>query len=113
YAEDLDLCLRAKGKGYGSWLVPRALAEHKVSISTGVAGSNLMTPYRAFFYGRNMLMMVHKRKTGLSFVTCFLGQTLILLPYYFILMGVQKAKGAFRQYVRGYIQALKHIVRSP
>jgi len=112
YAEDLDLCLKAKSRGYGSWLIPGALAEHKVSISTGVAGSNLMTPYRAYYYSRNMLMLVHKRKTGMSFITCFLGQTFILLPYYFILICMQKSKGAFRQYARGYVQALKIIVRS-
>lgn len=112
YAEDLDLCLRAKEKGFSSWLVPGALAEHKVSLSTGVAGSNLMTPYRAYYYGRNMLMMVHKRKQGMAFITCFLGQTFILLPYYFMLMGMQPTKGAFRQYARGYVQALKNIARS-
>ncbi|HSV42166.1 MAG TPA: glycosyltransferase family 2 protein, partial [Methanomassiliicoccales archaeon] len=67
YAEDLDLCLRAKEKGYGSWLVPKATAEHKVSLSTGVVGTNLMTPYRSFYYGRNLLMMVRKRMRGIRF----------------------------------------------
>lgn len=106
YTEDLDFCLRAKEGGYGVWLVPGAVAEHKVSISTGVSGSNLMTPYRSYYYARNMLMMVRKRKSGLRFVTCFIGQTFILLPYYFFLMGIQKTKGSFRQYLRGYAHAV-------
>ncbi|HUT27941.1 MAG TPA: glycosyltransferase family 2 protein [Methanomassiliicoccales archaeon] len=110
YAEDLEFCLRAEEKGYESWLVPRAIAEHKVSISTGVAGSNLMTPYRAYFYGRNMLMLVQKRKSGLSLLTCFFGQTLILIPYYFMIIAIQGARRSFRRYVKGYIHALMRMV---
>ncbi len=110
YTEDLDFCLRAKEGGYGVWLVPGAVAEHKVSISTGVSGSNLMTPYRSYFYARNMLMMVRKRKNGFRFLTCFMGQTFILIPYYFFLIGVQRTRGSFRQYLRGYAHAVIGIV---
>lgn len=111
YTEDLDFCLRAKEGGYGVWLVPGAVAEHKVSISTGVSGSNLMTPYRSYYYARNMLMMVRKRKGGFRFLTCFMGQTFILIPYYFFLMGVQRTIGSFRHYLRGYAHALIGILR--
>ncbi len=110
YTEDLDFCLRAQDAGVTTWLVPKAVAEHKVSLSTGVAGSNLMTPYRSYYYGRNMLLMVYKRKRGLSFITCFLGQTIILIPYYLMLMGVQGTRRSFRQYMRGYFHALKGMV---
>lgn len=106
YTEDLDFCLRAEEHGYGIWLVPEAKAEHKVSLSTGVSGSNLMTPYRSYYYARNMLMMVWKRKKGIRFVTCFMGQTIILLPYYFFLIGIQRIKGSFQQYLRGYTDAV-------
>ncbi len=112
YAEDLDLCLRAKENGYGSWLMPKATAEHKVSLSTGVVGTNLMTEYRSYYYGRNMLLMVRKRMKGARFATGFLGQTMILLPYYFMLISMQKARGSFRKYLRGYVHALIWIVRS-
>jgi len=112
YAEDLDLCLRAKEKGYVSRLVPKATAEHKVSLSTGVVGTNLMTPYRSYYYGRNMLMMVRKRMKGVRFITGFLGQTLILLPYYFMLISMQKARGSYVQYLKGYSQAIIWMVRS-
>lgn len=111
YAEDLDFCLRAKESGYEVWLVPSAVSEHKVSTSTGVAGSNLMTPYRSYFYARNMLMMVRKRKKGFRFMTCFMGQTFILIPYYFLLMGIQRTKGSFRQYLRGYAHAVIGIIK--
>jgi GT2 family glycosyltransferase len=111
YAEDLDLCLRAKEKGYSSWLVPKATAEHKVSLSTGVVGTNLMTPYRSYYYGRNMLMVVRKRMRGVRFVTGFLGQTLILLPYYFMLISMQRSQGSFGKYLKGYAQAMIWMVR--
>ncbi len=111
YVEDLDFCLRAMERGYRSFLIPSAMAEHKVSVSTGLSGSNLMTPYRAYYYGRNMAMMVYKRKRGLALITCFLGQTVILLPYYFMLMNLEGSKGSFKHYVRGYVQALKQMVR--
>ncbi|NLX46882.1 MAG: glycosyltransferase family 2 protein [Euryarchaeota archaeon] len=111
YAEDLDFCLRAKEMGYGVWLVPRAVAGHKVSLSTGVAGSNLMTPYRSYYYARNMLIMVRKRMKGARFVTGFMGQTFILLPYYFMLMGVQRTRGSFRQYLKGYFHALEGMIK--
>jgi|WetSurMetagenome_2_1015567.scaffolds.fasta_scaffold19559_3 GT2 family glycosyltransferase len=111
YAEDLDLCLRAKEKKYESWLVPFAMAEHKVSLTTGIAGSNLMTPFRAYYYGRNMLMMIYKRKRGLQFITCFLGQTLVMLPYYFLLMGLQGTQGSFRHYMKGYNDAMRWMVK--
>ncbi|MHC1710281.1 MAG: glycosyltransferase family 2 protein [Methanomassiliicoccales archaeon] len=112
YAEDLDLCLRAKEKGYSSWLVPKATAEHKVSLSTGVVGTNLMTPYRSYYYGRNMLMMVRKRMRGARFITGFLGQTLILLPYYFMLISMQRSRGSFAQYLKGYAHAMIWTVRN-
>lgn len=112
YAEDLDLCLRAKEKGFSSWLVPQATAEHKVSLSTGVVGTNLMTPYRSYYYGRNMLIVVRKRMKGGRFVTGFLGQTLILLPYYFMLIKMQKSHGSFSKYLKGYAHALVWMVRS-
>jgi len=112
YAEDLDLCLRAKEKGYCSWLVPKATAEHKVSLSTGVVGTNLMTPYRSYYYGRNMLVMVRKRMRGGRFITGFVGQTFILLPYYFLLISMQKARGSFLQYLKGYAHAVVWMVRS-
>ncbi len=50
-----------------------------VAVHRG-GGHHLMTPYRSYYYGRNMLMMVRKRMSGLRFATGFLGQTMILLP---------------------------------
>jgi GT2 family glycosyltransferase len=110
YAEDLEFCLRAWENGNESWYVPTAVAEHKVSMSTGAGGSNAMTPYRAYYYARNMMLVLRKRKKGVALLTGLLGQTFILIPYYLLLMGSQGRSCSFRHYLRGYIQALKGMV---
>jgi GT2 family glycosyltransferase len=110
YMEDLDLCLRARDQGYESWSVPKVTAEHQVSLSTGIAGSNRMTSFRSYYYGRNMLLLTYKRRKGLRALPGLYGQTLVLIPYYFMLIAIQGTKGAFRQYMRGYLHALRTVV---
>ena len=80
YGEDIDFCIRAKDRGYGSWYAPNTIVYHKVSLSTGIGGSNVMTPFRSYYYGRNMLLLVKKRERGVSRVSCAMGQTFILVP---------------------------------
>lgn len=111
YGEDIDFCFRAKDRGFSSWYTPDTIVYHKVSLSSGVGGSNIMTPFRAYYYGRNMLLLVKKRKHGLSRLSCAMGQTFVLVPYYFLTISTQRSKGAFRSYLRGYLDALKLVIR--
>lgn len=110
YGEDIDFCIRAQDRGFGSWYIPNTIVYHKVSLSTGIGGSNIMTPFRSYYYSRNMLLLVNKRKRGVSRVSCAMGQTFILVPYYFLIISAQRSKGAFRSYLRGYLDALKLVV---
>jgi GT2 family glycosyltransferase len=110
YGEDIDFCIRAKDRGYSSWYTPYTIVYHKVSLSSGIGGSNTMTPFRSYYYGRNMLLLVKKRKRGVSRVSCVMGQTFLLVPYYFFVISAQRSKGAFRSYLRGYFDALKLVV---
>lgn len=110
YAEDLDLCLRAAERGYESWYIPSSVVYHEVSSSTGIAGSNLMTPLRAYHYARNMFLLISKRIKGGKFITCIIGQFAISFPYYFCLIAMQKMKGAHLAYVRGMVDGLRFIV---
>ena len=112
YGEDIDFCIRAKDNGFISLYTPDTIVYHKVSLSTGVGGSNIMTPFRSYYYGRNMLLLVKKRKHGASRVSCAMGQTFILVPYYFFLISAQKSKGAFRSYLRGYLDAVLLVIRN-
>lgn len=112
YGEDIDFCIRAREKGFSSWYTPNTIVYHKVSLSTGISGSNVMTPFRSYYYGRNMLLLVKKRMHGVTRISCAMGQTFILVPYYFLIISTQKSKGAFRSYIRGYLDALKLVVRN-
>ena len=110
YAEDLDFCLRAKERGIASWVIPSVAAEHKVSISTGVAGSNIMTPYRSYFCARNIPILLGKRMKGPRLLTCLIGQIIIRIPYYFMLISIQGEKGALRQFLKGYADGLMFFI---
>lgn len=101
YMEDLDLCLRARRSGYQCWYIPEAIAYHKVSSSSGVGGSNIMTPLRSYYYARNMLLLVHRMGSESGAMTRYLGQFLVRLPYYAFLISSQRVKGGLTAYLRG------------
>jgi GT2 family glycosyltransferase len=110
YSEDLDFCLRARRSGYGSWYVPTAVVFHKVSMSAGQGGSNYMTQYRCYYYARNSLLVMAQNQSGLKLVTSFAGQVFILLPYYFMLISLQRSPGGFKKYVGGLLKGMKMLV---
>ncbi len=107
YAEDIEYALRAREAGALSLYVPSALVRHKVSSSSGVPGSNVMTPRRSYLYARNMILLVLKRVPWPERFTCFLGQFAISLPYYSGMIAMQKARGGLRAYCGGILSALK------
>jgi GT2 family glycosyltransferase len=110
YAEDIEYCFRARDVGFCSLYVPSALVRHKVSSTSGVPGSNVMTPQRSYYYARNMILLVLKRIHWPSRFSCFLGQFLISLPYYSGTIAMQKVKGGLRAYYRGIWSGLKWAV---
>ncbi len=110
YAEDTEYCFRARAAGYRSLYVPSALVRHKVSSTSGVPGSNIMTPQRSYYYARNMLLLVLKRVPCPERFSCFLGQFLISLPYYSGTIAMQRVDGALRAYYRGIWSGLKWAV---
>jgi len=76
YFEDAEFCLRAGQAGIRCALVPRPLVRHKVSASAGQRGSNRLTPDRAYYFGRNPLLMARRLaprgwplRGGLGFLT--------------------------------------------
>ncbi len=109
YVEDLDFCLRARDSGYRCIYVPSAVAHHKVSASMGRRGTNVMTPLRARLYARNMMILAFKRDTWRILPT-FIGQLIIRLPYYFLLISLQNVEGALRSYLGGLVEGLNSVV---
>lgn len=55
YSEDAEYCARVQKSGYKIWYVPTAKIYHKISASSGGAGSKLSQYYRA----RNELYLVY------------------------------------------------------
>lgn len=84
YFEDVFFCQKVREKGYICSLLPKPLARHAVSTSTGTAGSNVMSPLRAYYFARNPLIYIQKEIHGIRKLTNYFGQCFIRFPYYTI-----------------------------
>lgn len=56
YAEDVDLCMKAKELGYSLYLQPRSIVFHKVSLGTGGEFNTL----REYYFTRNGFVMISR-----------------------------------------------------
>ena len=56
YAEEVDLCVRARKKGYRNYYVPKSIVYHKVSISSGESSG----PVFDYYNTRNFLYLIWK-----------------------------------------------------
>lgn len=77
YAEDVDLCLRAKGMGINSIFVPKAKIYHKVSASIG--GEFSLIKMKRKLYSTKKLMRKH-----CSTYEMFIGYFLYLIRIFFL-----------------------------
>jgi hypothetical protein len=110
YAEDLDFCLEAGAVGWESWYIPSSVGYHKVSASSGVKGSNTMTPMRSYYYARNMMVVVHRLPWKEKRFTRLLGQFLVRFPYYTMQITLQGVRGGLRAYAKGLVDGLRWIL---
>jgi GT2 family glycosyltransferase len=110
YAEDIEYCLRARDSRSMSLFVPSAMVRHKVSSTSGIPGSNVMTPRRSYYFARNMILLVLKRVHWPERFSCFLGQFMISLPYYSGTIALQRVRGGLGAYFRGMWSGLKWAV---
>ena len=94
YAEDLEWCLRIEAAGFAIVYVPDARVRHRVSASSGGAGS----PTTSYYETRNMLAVVERHRplprgaTGLR-------RALVVAPR--ILQNVRRPQSAYAA-VRGW-----------
>ena len=56
YDEEVDLCVRARKKGYRNYYVPKSIVYHKISASTGESSA----PVYAYYDTRNFLYLIKK-----------------------------------------------------
>lgn len=110
YFEDMDFCLRAKEAGFISKIIEKPLVSHRVSTSSGVEGSNRLTAFKAFYYGRNPFFLIKKYIHGWGRVPAVFGQFFIRLPFQGVRMIQQRDFHALFEYVQGMKEGIMELV---
>lgn len=100
-AEDIEWCYRAKKSGFKIIYVSKPLARHKVSASSGIRGTNILSPGNAFFYARNFFILLRDHKKSFNLFTAIIGQSFIRLPFY-VVFRCNSTKAVY-EYFRGYL----------
>lgn len=72
--DEVDLCERARGAGYVSFVAPGPVVQHKVSASTGKRGSARFNRAQAYYFTRNRVRFFARRSTGWRRVVAVLSQ---------------------------------------
>lgn len=96
YAEDIELCLRAREHGLRSVCVPGARVRHRVSHAAGGVRFN---PRYAFNKGQKTVLLMKKHAAPLEWVTFLAAQSFFL------------AGAALREGLRGNIGAVGALIR--
>ncbi|OGK25070.1 hypothetical protein A3A46_04060 [Candidatus Roizmanbacteria bacterium RIFCSPLOWO2_01_FULL_37_13] len=104
YWEDVDFCQRAKRFKHKISCLNTIVGHHKVSSSSGLTGSNKLSPVRAYYFARNPFLFM--KKNNLPILTGLIGQLFIRLPYYFF---SQTGLSSFYQYLKGLWDGLKFL----
>jgi len=107
YHEDLDWCLRAQAQGYRCLVVGYPLVAHKVSVSAGRRGSNVLAAPSAYFYARNPFKLARKLPGQHNWATFLLGQLFLRLPSYCYQMGIRRDWAGIRSYLAGLRDGLR------
>ena len=101
YVEDVDLSERARRANFEVVYCPSAIALHKVSASAGVRGTNILTPLRAYYFARNMILFIRKNMRGLRKFTSLNGQIYVRAPYYVLNMFADGQPQGLWPYLQG------------
>lgn len=111
YQEDADWCLRARLKGYTCRVVGRPLVAHKVSLTLGFRGSNVLSSRSAYFYGRNAFRLAQRHLSRWTLLPFLFGQFVIRLPYYCLNMALAREWQGIRRYLQGIRDGLHWLVQ--
>lgn len=102
YFEDLVFSLKAARAGYQTMLVGQPLVRHKISSTAGERGRDVFTPDKAYYFGRNALLMQKPDIVGRAYVIPgIVGQFWFGLPVYMAFCIATGAMGVIPHYVRG------------
>lgn len=101
YFEEVEYCLRARAARYRCRLVGQPLVRHKVSASSGTRGSDAVSVGKAYYFGRNPILVLRATSRGLWRGAGLLSQFLVVLPYHAWRAARAGATSAMFEYLRG------------
>lgn len=78
YFEDTDLCERAAGLGYASYVIPQPLVRHRVSAAIAEAGAARLNRMQAYYFARNRWRFVRRNMRGWRRGTALAAQPLLV-----------------------------------
>jgi GT2 family glycosyltransferase len=102
YYEDLDFCIRVRRHGYHLWLLPKAKLWHKVSASSGGAGS----PNERFNMAKSSVIYFRKHGHGLQWLAIVPIRILSALRWT-ILLARARSWDSLRGYWSGLVAGLR------
>jgi GT2 family glycosyltransferase len=109
--DDIDWALRLRDAGYELRVIGEPLVRHKVSVSAGVRGSNVLQPLQAYHYARGSMLVAAKHRRGWRTFPYIAGQVLIRLPFYTVQMLRARRPGGVPSYLHGLQDGYREFVR--
>lgn len=101
YFEDVFYCQKVILNKYSTFLLAEALSSHNVSSTTGKAGTNEMTPLKAYYFARNPIIYINNEVNNLLKITNYIGQFAIRFPFYLFQFIRDKNFHSFYSYILG------------
>ena len=99
--DDVDMCLRARKKGYACVVLGRPLVKHKVSVTSGVRGSNVLKPATAYTHAVGSVLIGAKHFRGAAGLPFLFGLLALRLPYNVFTMALAGQWRSALAYLRG------------
>ena len=102
HAEDADLCVRLRKKGFLVSVVPYVKAYHLKTALIDVSSA-----YRAYFSGRSRIIFYRRHLSKWKFVVYFLTVNIAIIMFYAMyLLFKKRSLAMLREYIRGVVHGL-------
>ena len=105
--DDVDWCLRARKKGFRCLVVPRALVRHKVSVTSGLRGKNVLSPSSAFTHGLGSVLIGSKHFQGWRAAGFIAGLVALRMPYNIAALALSGGRGSMIPYLKGIAEGFR------
>lgn len=104
--DDVDWSLRARARGYSCNVLGRPLVKHKVSVTSGVRGSNELTPRSAYTHATGSVLIGAKHYRNWAAPGFLVGLLVIRVPVNVLLLVAAGRAASVPKYLRGIVEGL-------